>query len=337
MVKSAPMPLGISSLTRADARFAFAFALRLFGRDRTLVRRIHNEALVVVLNLHRVSPDASPFWPPLRPEAFDQLVRFLRANFPVVTLAQLAQLDRKSGAVVLSFDDGYRDFVEHACPILAAHGVRANMNVIPECVRTGQAIWNVALYDALQAAPFSLIRELRVPGFTRRLEGNGEDEKARFAARLSLHLKDRARGERESLLAEVARWKDRVEVTTPTRVMDANDVREAARVHEIGAHSFSHESMAHETDAFFADDVSRCRTFFRDELELPLSIYAFPNGSYRRAQVDYLLGNGFDHVLLVDEKMGRSTAKVLPRISVFAPTVPELVMQALGQQARGVA
>src|ERR1051326_6660127 len=89
-------------------------ALEMARVDRLLraIRLSRGEA--VILNLHRVSPDPSPFWPPLTPDAFQALVAYLDRTCDVVTLEELA-MERPSERlrVVLSFDDGCRDFVEY--------------------------------------------------------------------------------------------------------------------------------------------------------------------------------------------------------------------------------
>ena len=323
--------------TLRPLRRAYVKTLEVLRLDRGLLRRIHAEGLTLVLNLHRVSPHESPFWPPLQPEMFSDLVTFLKGEFAVTTLSELASLDPKRAAVVLSFDDGYHDFIDHAAPILEAHGVRANMNVIPECVLTGRPIWNIRLYDGLAAAPPALFCELLVDGFSRPSASGSPHEKARYGARLAAHLKNRPFAERILLWRQVEAWLQRVEVKHPTRMMNVEEVRSIARTHEVGVHSYAHESMGFEDDAFFREDVSKCREFFASHLNLPLKIYAFPNGSYRPAHLEHLIEGGFEHILLVDEMVVRTRGRILPRLSLNASTSVELKLQALGHRARGEA
>ena len=60
--------------------------LRLAGSDRRLLGNIRKQDLVVILNLHQVSPVSNPFWPPLDPQVFDELLRFLKKIFPFAPL-----------------------------------------------------------------------------------------------------------------------------------------------------------------------------------------------------------------------------------------------------------
>jgi peptidoglycan/xylan/chitin deacetylase (PgdA/CDA1 family) len=142
----------------------------------------------------------------------------------------------------------------------------------------------------------------------------------------------RSRAEREPLLAQLAPILSRHDFPR-TRMTSADHVRQAAQRHEIGVHSFAHDSMAFETASFFLQDLQRCQNLFRDDLRLPLSIYAFPNGSYRSEQVEILRQNGIEHVLLVDERISVRRASVHPRLTVGGSSATETRFRALGYGA----
>ena len=308
--------------------------LGLAGSDRRLLGNIRKQDLLVILNLHQVSPVANPFWSPLAPEVFDQLLAFLKQKFYVSTFANLAAAPADRPCAVLSFDDGYYNFVEHAMPILHKHGLAANLNVIPGCVNTGEPPWNVGLYDFLNSVPRKLINEMRLPGFDARLADDSTDAKARYGLQISRFLKNRPRRERLELWADVSTVMARASDIKATRMMDAADVREAAATHEIGVHSYSHESMEFEDEKFFEDDFQKCVAYFRDELRLPLQIYAFPNGSYRPEQIAYLDKQGIQRILLVGENYARREQRVLPRFTIYGATPAETRLRALGYNAR---
>jgi peptidoglycan/xylan/chitin deacetylase (PgdA/CDA1 family) len=117
-------------------------------------------------------------------------------------------------------------------------------------------------------------------------------------------------------------------------MMTLDDVRRAAAEHEIGCHSFAHESMGVESDEFFAEDLARCEALFREQLRQPLTIYAFLNGSYRPAQAELLAARGVRHVLLTGDRFAAAGRRVYPRLAVTAQTGMEARFQALGYRAR---
>jgi peptidoglycan/xylan/chitin deacetylase (PgdA/CDA1 family) len=109
--------------------------------------------------------------------------------------------------------------------------------------------------------------------------------------------------------------------------MGAADAAEAAAHHEIGLHSYAHDSMEFETEAFFADDLRRCREWYRAHLGAEPRVYAFPNGSHRPEQPEHARRAGFDHVLLVGERASSVAAGVHPRITADGVTLRELRMR----------
>jgi peptidoglycan/xylan/chitin deacetylase (PgdA/CDA1 family) len=306
--------------------------MQILGGERRLLERVKSSGQPLILNLHQVSPHPNPYWNPMPPEHFEELLGWLSRRFQFISLGE-SPTGTKPG-VVLSFDDGYADFLEYAMPALERYGIRANQNIIPESVESGRPIWNVRMYDFLRAAPRSLINTIRIPGLEKKLAGDDDLSKMRHGLALSRFLKNRARAEREPLFADIERAMRELGDYPRTRMMTLDQVQEAAAHHRIGVHSYSHESMAYESDEFFVNDTGRCAAFFRGCLHLSLDTYAFPNGSYRPSHIEMLRACGFRHILLVDEQFPECrSADVHTRITLSGESPRELHFQALGHKA----
>ncbi|MDX6677156.1 MAG: hypothetical protein QOE31_1208 [Solirubrobacteraceae bacterium] len=307
----------------------FFEALRLVRADTRALRRHGAKDHLLVLNLHSVSPDCNPYAPSLHPELFGQLLAWLRDHATVTLLRDLpqrAQADPRRPLVVLSFDDGLRDFVEHAMPLLQAFGIPANQNIIGSAVDTGQAPWTIRLLDLLGAAPVRLVQGLRVPGFSRHLASGDPDAQERFGAAITNHLKSMRPADRAPVLRmlEEDALKS-VVVQQPTRMMSAADVGAAHGAgHEVGAHSYSHESMEHVGDEAFLADFRRCRAVLARAGCEHCDVYAFPNGSHRPRQPGLLRQHGVRHVLLVGERPSTPGAFVHSRLTLRGASVAEL-------------
>jgi peptidoglycan/xylan/chitin deacetylase (PgdA/CDA1 family) len=99
---------------------------------------------------------------------------------------------------------------------------------------------------------------------------------------------------------------------------------------EVGAHSFSHESMEFEDNSFFENDLAKCHEYFRKQLDLPLETYAFPNGSFRSEQVAILEKSGIRNILIVGEDFSRPNDSVFSRFTIYGSSTIEAKYQALG-------
>lgn len=292
---------------------------------------MQNERKVAVLNLHRISPVQNPFWSPLHPEIFEELLKFLQKNFEICLFSELKFFeDSKKPIAVLSFDDGYYDFIEYGLPMLKKYEMRANMNIIPQCAESGKPIWNVRLYDFLNSAPRNLINEIKLPEFDETLPDESRQAKLNFGLKISKYLKQRPRTEREKIWHLIEPFLEKNDIENPTRMMTASEINQISTETEIGVHSFSHESMGYEQNEFFEDDFEECRKYFNEKLLIPLSIYAFPNGSYRPEQIDFLRQNAIKQILLVDEKFADSETDVFTRLTVYGDNRAEIKMKSLG-------
>jgi peptidoglycan/xylan/chitin deacetylase (PgdA/CDA1 family) len=265
----------------------------------------------------------------LKPEIFDDLLGFLKQHFEFALLHEIDSIKTEKPIAVLSFDDGYYDFIEYALPVLEKYDLRANMNVIPSCIESGEPIWNVRLYDFLNSAPKSLIDEIALPGFNYRLKDESDDSKIQYGLQISRFLKNRPRSEREELWKNIEKLMRKSDFKL-TRMMNREEIKEIAKNHEIGAHSYSHESMKFEETAFFEDDLQKCIRYFRENLDLPLDIYAFPNGSYADEQIEILQRYKIKYALLVEEKYAKKEENVFPRVTIYGDTSLETRFRALG-------
>jgi peptidoglycan/xylan/chitin deacetylase (PgdA/CDA1 family) len=125
---------------------------------------------------HRVAePEADPFDLAVSPRHFAEQMEVLRRFGPRLKFGEFAaqltsgQAPRRS--VCVTFDDGYRDNLHAAVPILAATGTPATVFVISGTVGVERTFWWDSLVDVfLSPGRLPDALELRVNGTTRRWE-----------------------------------------------------------------------------------------------------------------------------------------------------------------------
>lgn len=102
-----------------------------------------------------------------RAEALEQQILWLKASFTLLPFGEIAQRLRdgrplpERGAV-LTFDDGLRNNVAEAYPVLQKHQVPATFFVCPGLIESGQWIWTYEVRERLKSMPLGQLRELGV-------------------------------------------------------------------------------------------------------------------------------------------------------------------------------
>jgi peptidoglycan/xylan/chitin deacetylase (PgdA/CDA1 family) len=131
--------MGASQALRRSASVAArgkAFTWLVAGLERAA--RPHPD-LLAVLTYHRVDdPCASPLLYPglisAQPAEFEEQMAFLASQCRPISLTELLAVRRGEArleprSVLVTFDDGYRDFAEHAWPILKRHRIPVTLFV----------------------------------------------------------------------------------------------------------------------------------------------------------------------------------------------------------------
>lgn len=298
----------------------------IFCKKNYLKNIVDNRSLTI-LNLHKVAPETNPFYPSLSPALFEELLKFIVKEFNVITFRGIKDnIKSNKPNIILSFDDGFYDFLEYTMPILEKYNVRANLNVIPQCMESGRPVWDVMLGDFLNQTPIKLINEIELPNFQMKLN---KSNKSQYGLALTRYLKQRTKEEREKLWINIDEAMKELDIKF-TKMLSKDDVVEISKIHEIGVHSYSHESMALESKAFFENDFLKCKEYFKNKLDLPFDTYAFPSGSYEDYQLEFLKDNGIKYILLVNENYANYQSNVYDRFTFYGDSINEIKMRALG-------
>ena len=306
-------------------------ALLVLGSNLMLQNKLHRireaESLTI-LNLHRVSKNDGSSYRPLEPFIFEELLIFLQKNFDMTTFDALATDNKmKRSKCILSFDDGYKDFIDVAAPILQKYKMRVNQNIIPDCVEKQLPPLNVIAQDFVGTAPLALLQNLDIPDFDVKRFGTN---RALLGNRLSHFLKSRPISEQRKLGDILLPQFTHFDGFKPTPMMSKEDIRQLWASHEIGVHSYAHASMEFETDDFFRQDCLDCNSYFQSNFGKTASISVFPNGSHRQSQLPIAYECGYQHILLVDNQYSRAGNKIHSRFGFDAQSKREAYFKALG-------
>ena len=283
---------------------------------------------LTILNLHGVSDNKVDTFRTLDPFLFEELLIFLKSNFEIICFQDLENEGMsEKPKIILSFDDGYKSFIDYAVPMLAKYKIKANMNIIPDCVESQLPPLNVLTGDFFYQAPIELIKNLSVPGFNLH---KTMKNRAQLALKISSFNKNKSMEEQNFLRETLMPQLFELETFQPTKMMTLNEIKQTISNYEYGVHSYSHASMEFESDNYLKKDFLKCQEYFKNSLGKSTEIYAFPNGSHNKKHLSLALSHGYKHILLVDESFSSFNNNTHCRFTFHAASRKEVFFKATG-------
>jgi peptidoglycan/xylan/chitin deacetylase (PgdA/CDA1 family) len=257
------------------------------GACRAL-RRLRPSRGLAILRYHAVcGPDGYEYADPsicVSPEAFEQHVEYLTANYAVLPLPEAAERLRTGkplppNAVSLTFDDGYADNLP-AARMLQRYGATATFYMTAGCLAGDAPFWPSEARQLVGRVEQSTIRltatgsELVIPCATA-----GERQAAiRALARL---FKSTTIPVREALREELRAQAGGGETRSPMLTWD--EVREMHRLGmTIGAHTLTHPNLPNAGLADARVEVAGSKSRLERELDAPVTMFSYPNGGAER-------------------------------------------------------
>lgn len=219
-------------------------------------------------------------------DEFDWQVRYLARHHEVITCHDLAALldagdPIPRNAVMITFDDGYRDNHDIALPILRSHGVPAVIFVATGYMGSRETYWYDRLVHQMLAVEQAA---LPMPDGAPALRvGGGEAQRRRTAHAALKHLKSLSDAAR---LETLERWRvamgaaEHDEFRGVDGPMDWPEVRALAEAGiEIGSHSVSHPILAQiGDDAQLERELVDSKAAIEARIGRPVVSLAYPVG-----------------------------------------------------------
>ena len=296
--------------------------------------RLEKRGQVTILSLHRISNEEDFFFEPIRPEAFENLVKYVLKHYEVVSFDQISigEKPNKKPLLMLSFDDGYYDFYEYALPILVKYKLPSNHNVVVECADTNAVIWTQRLNHIFNHCRNNKIElSFCAHGLDYDLK-SFKDDWYRFYIRIFQSLLKLGKTERLSILRAK---EEQFSTAAVCRMMNWREIEECSRFGvEIGSHTFTHDSIPTiKEDKILAMEIADSKTEIEKRLLKPVRVIALPNGHGVQKVDDFVRRSGYQYLLYVNDgvndlqKFTTADFVVLDRINLINESLPEMILR----------
>jgi peptidoglycan/xylan/chitin deacetylase (PgdA/CDA1 family) len=259
---------------------------------------------LLILGWHNVeSTWLFPSRPGAGPRGLERQLRFLRRYTNVVDLRQaLAALASgrplPARAVAITFDDGYRDQLELAAPMLERLGLPATFFLIPGVLsRTVRPWWELIAWAFMRASRDVVSWE----GTTMALQTPSQRRSALLT--VAERLKRRDRAARDQAQEELT------EACTPDRhpgdeamFLDWDGARELVQRTgvTVASHTYHHGILSQENEHSQQHDLLLSRQQLEQELGVEVDLLAYPNGQagdWNGATVTAARAAGYTHAI----------------------------------------
>ena len=236
---------------------------------------------LLVLGWHNVeSTWLFPSRPGAGPQGLERQLRFLRRYTNVVDLREaLTALTTgrplPARAVAITFDDGYRDQLELAAPILERLDLPATFFLIPGVLsRTVRPWWELIAWAFMRTSRGVVAWE----GTTMTVRTSAERRSALLA--VAERLKRRDRAARDAALEELTGLlAPDGDPAHDQMFLDWDGARRLARGRlAIASHTYHHGILSQEDEQTQQHDLLVSRHQLERELEVEVDLLAYPNG-----------------------------------------------------------
>jgi peptidoglycan/xylan/chitin deacetylase (PgdA/CDA1 family) len=214
---------------------------------------------------------------------FDAQMKFLARWRKVIGMSELVSMlecgeSAPPGTVVITFDDGYRDTLEFAAPILERHGLPAIVYLSTGSMNRGENQWVDRLYSAFQCRTNQHLR-LNGPDAPLVDLGRRHNLFEAFDA-IAGQLVAAERGERKALF-EAIESQLRPREGPPRLMLDWGGAKELLRRYpriEVGVHTREHVDLTACGEAEARAELTSSINDVARELGVKVEHFAFPYG-----------------------------------------------------------
>jgi peptidoglycan/xylan/chitin deacetylase (PgdA/CDA1 family) len=251
-----------------------------------LLEKLPRRSQLVVLNYHRIGDASSSAFDPsvfsVDQHGFDQQVGFIKKAYNLVTPDDAigiisGKVKPTDTCVLITFDDGYRDCLELALPVLNRHSAKAAFFVVSQYAEHQPVPWwDTVAFIAKQAKgrsitlsyPKKAVIDLSAAHFSRGLKQlldlykhPDTKDSDQFMSVLGLAVGLSSNASTDRLLLN---WDE------------AKQMHQAGM--EIGLHSNSHSVMSKLTDEAQRLDIETGRDLMKERLGFCPRLFAYPDG-----------------------------------------------------------
>ena len=278
---------------------------------------------------HRVSDENKAWAPAMSPKKFEKCLQYICKRNVVKNIEDLflhGELEQSNSHRIacITFDDGFKDNIEVAEPLLRKYGIKASFYVTTDCIDEGLPTWTHIvpyLFESTRSRHFSL-RSALLPKEYSNQNFSSRQEMVNFGRALFKLFFRMPYEETQNIISQV---KDQfADAELPGGyMMSWDNVRELNKLgYKIGSHTSSHPILTNiqERDSLLGELVNS-KNRIESECRIPANTISYPIGMYNNEIKTIAKECGYKIGLSVNQKFCYSNDIDhfdIPRVDVYA-------------------
>ena len=248
---------------------------------------------------------------------FESLIRFISKYYKVISVSDyLKSLKNRFrlpyNGLILSFDDGYKEILENALPLLQEYGLPAVLFVPTAMIDNGGSYWWDEIYSLLQNTKNSAIakecsgdpRIDRYLSWTNRILSKQPKDRRRAIIEFIEALQNAKAELRNRVVQFLLRdYRSRNQNQTQDRmVLTWDQIRHLNSCGiEIGSHTVNHQFLPTVSDREATDELTNSQKRLEARLKSRISCFSYPGGKYNENTVKLVEDAGYTCAFTTDQ------------------------------------
>lgn len=247
------------------------------GNQQVWILDYHSVSDASGQNFQYVAPNLA-----VAPGVFERHVAFLSKRYQIISLDDVVNwisgtAEIQGPAVVITFDDGYRDNYLYAYPVLKKWAATATFYVVTEAIGEVHPLWTCEIRDLVYRSRENCIT-LSCAG-AELVDLSNATAKVQTIQTIGRLLRRADKKAREEILREMRqKLVGNQESRRPPVMMNWDELREMKRGGMcIGSHTVSHPLLTGIAHKDAAVEISASKAKIEEELGAPVTHFAYPN------------------------------------------------------------
>lgn len=274
---------------------------------------------------HRVHNQRDHLWDPMDPILFEKCITRIKKKYEVRIFEELmssGDYKKNSDFATIMFDDGYKDNIDTALPILEKHNVKATFYIVTNCIEKNIPTWTHILEYCFQNfKPDHINLDFDfLPEELRNVEFDEITTPLVYARQLKPQLKKIDHFKRVLVLQEIQKITKIDEL--PKLMMNWDDIKKLiSKGHYVGSHTVNHFMLGTVDDEnIIAKELKESREIIYSKLGFYPRTISYPVGSYSEATINLSQKLGYQFGLAVKQDIfnpNKHSKFEIPRIELY--------------------